>query len=86
MAEALLQQVDGCSLEEYEGKESVYMGHSVPMRSKITIPIHVMAPGSVMEYAMESKFYDISFGITAKWEEGVTIVKVRHKMECLFFW
>jgi hypothetical protein len=79
----LLQQVDG----EYEGKESVYVGRSVPVpvRSKITVPIHVTAPGSVVEYAVESKFYDISFGITAEREEGVTIVKVRHKMECLFF-
>jgi hypothetical protein len=77
-AESLLKQVDGPSLAEYEGKESVYVGRSVPVavRSKITVPIHVTAPGSVVEYAVESKLFDISFGITAEREEGVTIVKV----------
>lgn len=77
-AKALLQQVDGPSLKDYEGKESVYVGRSVPVavRSKVTVPIHVTAPGSVVEYAVESKGYDISFGITAEREEGVTIVKV----------
>lgn len=76
--EPLLLQVDGPSLKEYEGKESVYVGRSVPVavRTKLTVPIHVTAPGSVVEYAVESKFYDISFGITAEREEGVTIVKV----------
>jgi hypothetical protein len=76
--EALLKQVDGPSLAEYEGKDSVYVGRSVPVavRSRITVPIHVTAPGSVVEYAVESKLYDISFGITAEREEGVTIVKV----------
>lgn len=78
-ADALLKQVDGPSLKDYEGKESVYVGRSVPVavRSKITVPIHVTAPGSVIEYAVESKMYDIGFGITAEREEGVTIVKVR---------
>lgn len=82
-AEALLKQVDGPSLAEYEGKESVYVGRSVPVavRSGMTIPIHVTAPGSVVEYAIESKLYDISFGITAEREEGVTIVKVGYEIE-----
>jgi hypothetical protein len=81
--QALLQQVDGPSLKDYEGKESVYVGRSVPVavRSKITVPIHVTAPGSVVEYAVESKDYDVSFGITAEREEGVTIVKVRRRIQ-----
>ena len=76
--EALLQQVDGPSLEGYHGKESVYVGKSVPvaMRAKLEVPINVSAPGSVVEYAIESKSYDIGFGVTAEREEGITVVKV----------
>ena len=77
--EALLQQVDGPTLEGYNGKESVYVGKSVPvaLRSKLEVPINVSAPGSVVEYAIESKSYDIGFGVTAEREEGITVVKVR---------
>lgn len=76
--EALLQQVDGPSLKGYEAKESVYVGKSVPVavRSKLQFPIHVTAPGSIVEYTVESKGYDIGFSIIAEREEGVTIVKV----------
>ena len=77
----LLQQVDGPSLQQYEGKESVYVGRSVPiaLRAKLEVPIHVTTPGSVVEYAVESKAYDIIFGVTAEREEGTTVVKVRRK-------
>jgi hypothetical protein len=34
-----------------------------------------------VEYAVESKDYDVSFGITAEREEGVTIVKVRRRIQ-----
>jgi len=75
--EALLQQVDGPSLKEYEAKESVYVGKSVPiaLRAKLEVPIHVTAPGSIVEYAVESKGYDIGFSIMAEREEGITVVK-----------
>lgn len=78
-AAPLLSQVDGPSLADYEGKESVYVGRSVPVSAggTLTIPIQVSTPGSVVEYAVENKQYDFGFGITAEREEGVTIVKVR---------
>jgi hypothetical protein len=76
--EALLQQVDGPSLSGYEAKESVYVGKSVPvaLRSKLEVPINVSAPGSIVEYAIESKGYDVGFGVVAEREEGITVVKV----------
>ena len=77
-AAALLQSVDGPSLETYESKESVYVGRSVPISAggKLNVPIQVTAPGSVVEYAVELKGYDIGFGITAERDEGITVVKV----------
>jgi len=74
----LLKQVDGPSLQAYEGKESVYVGRSVPVAAggTLKVPIQVTTPGSVVEYAVENKNYDFAFGITAEREEGVTVVKV----------
>ncbi len=74
----LLKQVDGPSLQSYEGKESVYVGRSVPVAAGgiLKVPIQVTTPGSVVEYAVENKSHDFAFGITAEREEGVTIVKV----------
>lgn len=78
-AAPLLKQVDGPSMKEYEGKESIYVGRSVPLAAggMLAIPIQVTTPGSVVEYAVENKQYDIGFGITAEREEGITMVKVR---------
>jgi hypothetical protein len=84
-AEPLLHQVDGPSLADYYdpnspvGKESIYVGRSVPIAAggSLTIPIQVSSPGSVVEYSVENKQYDFGFGITAEREEGLTIVKVR---------
>ncbi|KAG7341200.1 hypothetical protein IV203_023151 [Nitzschia inconspicua] len=81
--ELLLKQVDGPSLADYydpnstAGKESVYVGRSVPIAAggSLTIPIQVSSPGSVVEYSVENKQYDFGFSITAEREEGVTIVK-----------
>jgi hypothetical protein len=86
--EPLLKQVDGPSLADYfdpdstAGKESVYVGRSVPIAAggSLTIPIQVSSPGSVVEYSVENKQYDFGFSITAEREEGVTIVKVRRMM------
>jgi hypothetical protein len=77
-AAVLLQQVDGPSLQTYEGTESVYVGRSVPLAagSKLNVPINVSTPGSVVEYAVELQYYDVEFSITAEREEGTTIVKV----------
>eukprot|EP00339_Tiarina_fusa_P027496 CAMPEP_0117032838 /NCGR_PEP_ID=MMETSP0472-20121206/23511_1 /TAXON_ID=693140 ORGANISM="Tiarina fusus, Strain LIS" /NCGR_SAMPLE_ID=MMETSP0472 /ASSEMBLY_ACC=CAM_ASM_000603 /LENGTH=315 /DNA_ID=CAMNT_0004741593 /DNA_START=257 /DNA_END=1204 /DNA_ORIENTATION=+ len=76
-ATVLLKQVDGPSLKDYEGKESIYVGRSVPVTAggALAVPIQVTTPGSVVEYAVENKQYDIGFGITAEREEGVTVVK-----------
>lgn len=73
----LLKQVDGPSLQSYEGKESVYVGRSVPVAAGgvLKVPIQVTTPGSVVEYAVENKSHDFAFGITAEREEGVTVVK-----------
>ena len=76
---ALLRQVDGLSdLTEYEEKESVYVGRSVPITAggSLEIPIQVATPGSVVEYAVENKQYDFGFSITAERDESVTLVKV----------
>jgi hypothetical protein len=81
-AHVLLQQVDGPSLDTYEGKESIYVGRSVPIAAsqKVNVPIQVTTPGSIVEYAVEIKAYDIGFGIMAERDEGVTVVRV-----CSFF-
>ena len=74
----LLRQVDGPTLKGYSGKESVYQAKLVPipLRGCLDVPIHIPAGGSVVEYKVETKHYDISFGIVAEREEGVTIVIV----------
>jgi hypothetical protein len=84
---ALLKQVDGPSLESYEGKESVYVGRSVPIAAggSLAVPIQVTTPGSVVEYAVENKQYDIGFGVTAEREEGITVVKVRTSVYYLYY-
>ena len=77
-AAVLLQQVDGPSLNTYEGTESVYVGRSVPLAAggKINVPIIISTPGSVVEYAVELKSHDVEFGIIADRDEGSTTVKV----------
>jgi hypothetical protein len=73
----LLEQVDGAPLKDYEAKESIYVGRGVPIAAggRLTVPIQVTTPGSVVEYAVELKQYDIGFGITAERDEGVTVVR-----------
>lgn len=75
--EPLLAQVDGPSLDKLGGKPNVYQAKAVPvaLRTKFEVPIHVAAGGSVVEYEITTDLYDISFGITAEREEGVTHVK-----------
>lgn len=73
----LLAAVDGPSLKTYEGKESVYVGRSVPISAggKLEIPIHVTTPGSVVEYSIELASLDVDVSIQAERDEGITIVK-----------
>ena len=79
--QALMGQVDGPSLATYEGKESVYVGRSVPVAAggKLEVPIQVTSPGSVVEYFVEIKSLDLAVTITAERDEGVTVVKVNRK-------
>lgn len=81
--DALLQQVDGVSLHDYESKDSVYVGREVPVAAggRLTVPIQVSTPGSVVEYAIELKLYDIGFGITAERDEGTTLVRETSKVD-----
>mmetsp|Transcript_419 Transcript_419/g.1075 ORF Transcript_419/g.1075 Transcript_419/m.1075 type:complete len:298 (-) Transcript_419:613-1506(-) len=81
--EPLLKQIDGPSLKDYQGKESVYVGRSVPIAAggALEIPIQVASPGSVVEYAVENKAYDFDFGIVAERDEGITIVKETARVE-----
>ena len=78
---AIMKQVDGLNdLSDYEEKESVYVGRSVPIAAggALEIPIQVGTPGSVVEYAVENKQYDFAFSITAERDDSVTLVKVRN--------
>jgi len=81
---AILEQVDGLrNLSEYQDKESVYVGRSVPITAggSLEIPIQVGTPGSVVEYAVENKHYDFGFSITAERDESVTIVKEKSRVD-----
>ena len=78
---AIMKQVDGLrDLSDYEEKESIYVGRSVPIAAggALEIPIQVGTPGSVVEYAVENKQYDFGFSITAERDDSVTLVKVRN--------
>lgn len=81
---AILNQVDGLSdLSEYQDKESVYVGRSVPITAggSLEIPIQVGTPGSVVEYGVENKQYDFAFSITAERDESITIVKEKSRVD-----
>jgi hypothetical protein len=77
--DAILEQVDGPSMYEFEGKEATYTGKSVKVygTSSLDVPIRITAPGSIVEYTIEKKTYDFGLGITARLDQGgVTVVKV----------
>jgi hypothetical protein len=76
--EPILEQVDGPSMYEYEGREATYTGRSCKVygQSSLDVPIRISAPGSIVEYTIEQKSYDFGLGITAKLDQGgVTTVK-----------
>jgi len=83
--EALMSQVDGPPMDTYEGKESVYVGRSVSVAAgdKLSVPIQVSTPNSVVEYALEVKGYDLNVGITAEREDGITIVRKLNRIDVL---
>jgi len=73
----LIRSVDGISLKRYNPDPSRFSAKDVivPLRGELNIPIHVVTSGSVVDYTVESKGFDIGFGIEAEREEGVTVVK-----------
>lgn len=73
----LMQAVDGPSLVDYEGKESVYVGRSVPVAAgaQLSIPMDVKTPGSVVEYSLQVHQMDIGLRIVAIREEGEAVVR-----------
>lgn len=81
---AIMKQVDGLrDLSDYEEKESIYVGRSVPIAAggALEIPIQVGTPGSVVEYAVENKQYDFGFSITAERDDSVTLVKEKSRVD-----
>lgn len=79
----LLKSVDGPSLSKYSQKPAVFIARSVPipLRGKLDVPIHVTNAGSIVEYTIESENYDISFGIIAEREEGITVVAENSRID-----
>ncbi len=74
----LIRSVDGISLKTYNPEPSRFSAKDVivPLRGNLNVPIHVTASGSVVDYQVECKDFDIGFGVVAEREEGVTVVKV----------
>lgn len=79
----LIRSVDGISLKTYNSNPSRFSATdmNVPLRGKLNVPIHVTSSGSVVEFTVECKDYDIGFGISAEREEGVTIVKKESRQD-----
>lgn len=80
---AILKQVEAGDLTDYEEKESIYVGRTVPITAggNLEIPIQVGTPGSVVEYAVENKVYDFGFSITAERDDSITIVKEKSRVD-----
>jgi len=74
----LIRSVDGISLKRYSPDPSKFSAKDVivPLRGELNVPIHVVTSGSVVDYTIQSKDFDIAFGIVAEREEGETVVKV----------
>lgn len=73
----LLEQVDGPSLKKYVSTPNIYSARAVPLAAgmKLEVPIHVSSGGSVVEYTVETLYYDMKLGIIAEREEKETVVK-----------
>lgn len=84
-ADALLALVDGPHIDTYDGKESVYVGRSIPLAAGkiLVVPIQVSVPGSVVDYSIEVPNHDVGLSIEAERDEGITVVKVRRRMSVL---
>jgi hypothetical protein len=82
-AQPLLDQVDGPALSTYQTALNIYSAKHVPvkLRDRLDIPIFVSVAGSIVEYSMETEYYDISFGITAQRDDGIVEVKENSRVD-----
>lgn len=73
----LMRSVDGLSLKRFNPNPSKFSAKDViiPLRGKLNVPVHVTTSGSIVDYIIKSKDFDIGFGVTAEREEGITVVK-----------
>lgn len=80
----LIRSVDGLSLKRFNPNPSKFCAKDViiPLRGKLNVPVHVTTSGSIVDYIIKSKDFDIGFGVTAEREEGITVVKVSMNVSC----
>ena len=73
-----MKEVAGTSLENYSGKEGLFSERDVGVHAGNTlkVPVRVSVPGSIVEFSIEKKSYDFSFGINAFLDEG-QVVKIK---------
>lgn len=59
----LIRSVDGISLKRYNPSPSRFSAKDVivPLRGELNIPIHVVTSGSIVDYSVQSKYFDIGF-------------------------
>lgn len=74
----LIRNVDGLSLRRFNPNPSKFFAKDViiPLRGKLNVPVHVTTSGSIVDYTLKSKDFDIGFGVSAEREDGITVVKV----------
>lgn len=73
----LIRNVDGLSLRRFNPHPSKFFAKDViiPLRGKLNVPVHVTTSGSIVDYTIQSKDFDIGFGVSAEREDGITVVK-----------
>jgi hypothetical protein len=71
----LMKEVAGASLENYSGKEGLFSERDVGVHAGNTlkVPVRVSIPGSIVEFSIEKRSYDFSFGINAFLDEGQAV-------------
>merc|ERR1711935_381176 len=68
----LIKEVSGESLENYNGKEGLFSERDVGVHAGNTlkVPVRITTPGTIVEFSIEKKSYDFSFGINAFLDGG----------------
>ena len=74
----LMKEVSGVSLENYIGREGVFSERDVKVHAGNTlkVPVRITTPGSIVEFSIEKKSYDFSFGINA-FLDGGQVAKIK---------